>query len=210
MKTFFASFCLFITLILSNKVQSQHLNTSGTFLDKKGGLFVATVEKDKSDLVSIKIKKYLLNKKTKITSSVVTSDYNLDIQGPVKILETSNGTLYVVFLTKPIVHANPNPFKMSDDVSSKNNTDNAPRSKRAETQVTTVVNFKQLRYAYSNNGGKTWSESKAIENLDAYSATHTDLFELKEFSGDRLEIKGVKRLIKDERDVVFNVVIDNK
>ena len=62
MKTYFASFCLFLTLSLSNKVQSQSLNTAGTFLDKKGGLFVATVEKDKSDLVSIKIKKYLLNK----------------------------------------------------------------------------------------------------------------------------------------------------
>jgi hypothetical protein len=110
---------LILILTLTNKVQSQHLNTSGTFLDKKGGLFVATVEKDKSDLVSIKIKKYLLNKKTKISTSVVASDYNIDTQTPVKILETSNGTLYVVFLTKPVVHANPNPFKMSDDVSSK-------------------------------------------------------------------------------------------
>lgn len=210
MKTYFASFCLFLTLSLSNKVQSQSLNTAGTFLDKKGGLFVATVEKDKSDLVSIKIKKYLLNKKTKISTSVVVSDYNIDTQTPVKLLETSNGTLYVVFLTKPVVHANPNPFKMSDDVSSKNNTDNAPREKRAEPKGNTVLNFKQLRYVYSNNGGKTWSESKAIENLDAYTATHTDLFELKEFSGARLEIKGVKRLIKDERDVVFNVVIENK
>ncbi|MDI9879110.1 sialidase family protein [Flectobacillus longus] len=210
MKTYFASFCVFLILTLTNKVQSQHLNTSGTFLDKKGGLFVATIEKEKSDLVSIKVKKYLLNKKTNITTSVVASDYNLDVLGPVKILETSNGTLYVVFLTKPVVHANPNPFKMSDDVSSKNNTDNAPRSKRAEPQGNMVINFRQLRYAYSSNGGKTWSESKAIENLDAYSATHTDLFELKEFSRNRLEIKGVKRLIKDEKDVVFNVVIDNK
>jgi hypothetical protein len=36
MKTYFASFCLFLTLSLSNKVQSQSLNTAGTFLDKKG------------------------------------------------------------------------------------------------------------------------------------------------------------------------------
>lgn len=210
MKTYLASFCFILILTLSNKAQSQALNTNTPYLNKKGELFVATIKKEESDLVSIKIKKYLLNKKTKTSSSVVVSDYNIDTQTPVKILETSNGTLYVVYLTKPVVHVNPNPFKMSDDVSSKNNTDNAPRNKRAEPQVNTPINFKQLRYVYSYNGGKTWSESKAIENLDAYHASHTDLFELKEFSGARLEIKGVKRLIKEEKDLVFNVVIDNK